>query len=100
IRDRNVTGVQTCALPISSWLRDHPVPKAVSRGIQRVNLKPLAQALEQMPVRVKGGDARASERVTAARRVLRDVEEELWRTLLAQIGRASCRERVGVWGGG
>src|SRR5262249_17516380 len=38
-------------------LRDDPVPKSVSRGIQRVNLKPLAQALEHMPVRVKGGDA-------------------------------------------
>ncbi len=65
-------------------LADDPVPKAVVRALPRIDLKPLAAALEEMPVRARGGDARLSERLDAARRALRAAEEELWKDLLAQ----------------
>jgi superfamily II DNA or RNA helicase len=67
-------------------LQDDPVPKAVSRALQGsgLNLKPLALALEKMPVRARGGDDRLSERLNVARKALRRVEEELWKQLLAQ----------------
>ena len=52
--------------------------------MNRIKLKPLAKALKQMPVRARGGDARVSERLGIARKVLREVEEELWKDLLAQ----------------
>src|SRR5699024_11267643 len=35
IRDRNVTGVQTCALPISGGAPTHPGPRACSAGPTR-----------------------------------------------------------------
>ncbi|MBM4094274.1 MAG: hypothetical protein FJ276_33425, partial [Planctomycetes bacterium] len=65
-------------------LPDDPVPKAVVRALPRTELKSLAEALQQMPVRARGGETRVSERLDAARRVLRKVEEELWKDLLAQ----------------
>ena len=67
-------------------LADDPVPKSVVRalGRRRVDLKPLAKALEDMPVRAKGGDARTSERLDLVRHALRDAEDVLWRDLLAQ----------------
>src|SRR5207248_5937067 len=86
IRDRTVTGVQTCALPISP-VHFHTV---------------------RQPVRLLGGhveeDAPLAERSVLMDRIrhpelplgvgVRDVEE-----LLVEIGRASCRERGWVWGG-
>lgn len=69
----------------SRWqLTDDPVPKAVIRAIRRISLKPLADALEEMPVRARGGNERLDERVNTARSVLRKVEENLWKVLLAQ----------------
>jgi hypothetical protein len=63
-------------------LTDDPVPKAVSRTLQRIDLKPLAIALEHLPVRASGGDTRMSERLQSARKALRQVEEEMWKDLL------------------
>lgn len=65
-------------------LTDDPVPKAMIRALRRIDLRPLVHALEQMPVRARGGEARVSERLDVARRALRGVEEALWKTLLAQ----------------
>jgi superfamily II DNA or RNA helicase len=65
-------------------LSDDPVPKSVTRALQRIELKPLAEALAQMPVRARGGDARVSERLSDARRALREIEEQLWRRLLSE----------------
>jgi superfamily II DNA or RNA helicase len=65
-------------------MRDDPVPKAVVRALQRIDLKPLAEALEEMPVRARGGDRRVSERLELARKALRKVETELWKDLLAR----------------
>src|SRR5699024_11326225 len=71
IRDRNVTGVQTCALPISQWNQCHRKPCR-----QRAN-----NNTEQRNGTVRTG-------------VQRDKCQS------KQIGRASCRERVKVKGGG
>ena len=65
-------------------LDDDPVPKAVTRALGRLDLRPLATALEQMPVRARGGTGRVSERLNVARKALRQVEEQLWKELLAQ----------------
>jgi len=63
-------------------LKDDPVPKSVTRALYRRDLKPLAEALKEMPVRVRGGAGRVKERLDEARKALRQVEEELWKDLL------------------
>lgn len=65
-------------------LADDPVPKSVIRALNRIELKPLAEELEHMPVRARGGHERVSERVDKARESLREIERELWKVLLAQ----------------
>lgn len=65
-------------------LSDHPVPKAVARAIRDLDLRPLAAALEKMPVRARGGDERVQDRVSDVRVVLRDVERGLWKEVLAK----------------
>ena len=39
-------------------LSDDPVPKAVVRALRHIDVKSLAEALENMPVRARGGDVR------------------------------------------
>src|SRR5699024_12052926 len=97
IRDRNVTGVQTCALPISSYLNpDNPGPWVVFlEQVDRVtpylgDLTEWVETLKQpertlivnLPVKMDDG---------------RIEHFEAYR--VQQIGRASCRERenVTVW---
>lgn len=63
-------------------LDDDPVPCAVAKAFARVDLRPFAEALEEMPVRARGDDQRLKERVAYARQILRDVERELWKKLL------------------
>lgn len=65
-------------------LTDDPVPKAVARALKHVDLKPLATALEGMPVHAVGGQARISQRLDIVRRELRKVEDSLWAPLLAE----------------
>src|SRR5688500_20354969 len=71
IRDYKVTGVQTCALPISSLL-----------GGVRVTLNP-------------------NPSITRAIRRSRSLHSRCWRisgsAATSQIGRASCRERVDTY---
>src|SRR5207244_10332805 len=83
IRDDLVTGVQTCALPISSALRPRaPAPDrrmaAAPLDAHLVHARPQRHALS--------GGARLRARPAGAGR--------------SQIGRASCRERGGVSVGG
>ena len=65
-------------------LKDAPVPKSVTRALHRIDLRGLAEALREMPVRARGGDNRVSERLDTARRALRQIEAELWKGLLAE----------------
>src|SRR5207249_9563965 len=98
IRDRNVTGVQTCALPIS--IRFHAYleiqlagecPNMHGIGSQLVlTAGGQKQYLYQSPYRgyMSTMDDRAHFGLVRAGRV----------DSLQEIGRASCRERVEVWG--
>ena len=65
-------------------LDDDPVPKPVARALRRIDLSPLATALEGMPLRARGGQEQVSKRINIVRRALRVVEEELWKDLLSQ----------------
>src|SRR5207249_7673764 len=92
IRDRNVTGVQTCALPIYAarslfdalQMRLHP---AASR---------VAKLATETPASFVAFDLLASgarDRMAAPQSERRALLEKLFAKLAAQIGRASCRER-------
>jgi ERCC4-related helicase len=72
------------AAPFDRQLADDPVPKSVLRALRRMDLKGLAEALEEMPVRAVGGQKRVSERVEQARVALREVEKGLWKKLLIE----------------
>src|SRR5699024_11381916 len=97
IRDRNVTGVQTCALPISQWLpaRYHEVrkraeaqAKALARGLIRSSY---------LCSRIRGIDA--SSREIGCRPETFATPFRYLRNILVQIGRASCRGRARGGGG-
>src|SRR5207249_7296631 len=72
IRDRNVTGVQTCALPICQG-RLRAARRTSRRVVSDIELELASR------VRRRRGN---------------------YRRRRGQIGRASCRERVEVWEGG
>src|SRR5207249_5809577 len=99
IRDRNVTGVQTCALPIfpdacssgASWTRrllKRHLGERLGCFLSRASMTRLIGALGFVWTRpkltVKASDPEGEEREAA---------------VAAEIGRASCRER-GESGGG
>src|SRR5205823_10891117 len=86
IRDKLVTGVQTCALPISRGLRlvRHP-------GVDR-RRGPAGLPRERRP--------RLARRARRGVRRAHDDGVDLLPALLGQIGRASCRERGVRLGGG
>src|SRR2546421_1232569 len=79
IRDLIVTGVQTCALPISSQSNGYrQLEMHVRKGIREVDETLLVSPEGYKPP------------LQIVRRDLISADEEL----LKQIGRASCRERV------
>src|SRR5438067_10589985 len=86
IRDRNVTGVQTCALPI--WISSISPRERSSRPRRCLR----DQTIADCGLRIADLAGTAVAAVTAS--VLLDRQD-------SQIGRASCRERVemGVGGG-
>src|SRR5699024_11257661 len=91
IRDRNVTGVQTCALPISGSVvtRDDAVKIRAEEGrrIERTDVSPFVRNL---PTGADTGDFRsdnASGSTSQAANICEAVE----------IGRASCRESGESW---
>src|SRR5699024_11461553 len=91
IRDRNVTGVQTCALPISNGL----IGQWFAKFDIQVAFTPLgiwlALVVVSFPFIVR-----------AVQPVLAELSvefEEAAAVLGAKIGRASCRERGSVWVG-
>lgn len=66
----------------SRWLTDDPVPEAVVKALPRVDVRELAAALENMPVRERGGSARVSERIAEVREALKNVVGDLWKRVL------------------
>ena len=63
-------------------LLDDPVPKAVVRALPKVELRELADALREMPIRAVGGEDRVAERIEAVRAELRMVEKRVWAEVL------------------
>src|SRR5436305_10382979 len=83
IRDADVTGVQTCALPIY----------VVAAGTDHIEDEPEPAALG---IRPGGAVGPAQERVWRAHRQLKELPWNDGRRRRRKIGRASCRERVQV----
>lgn len=65
-------------------LREDPVPKAVTRAVAGIDLKELADALCEMPIRASGGEERVAERIEAVRGQLRRVEKRIWAEVLGK----------------
>src|SRR5207253_4353040 len=92
IRDGHVTGVQTCALPICHRSR---LPAPASRQSQALDhravevLLTLQQALD--PSQEHPRLSALDDAVVIGARERHDLGR-------AEIGRASCRERVEIWG--
>src|SRR5207249_9334725 len=91
IRDRNVTGVQTCALPIYTGYR--PEACSLARRLIEIFESSSADAIVS-----------PSGSCTAMLHHYEPLFEDAgWRArahAVAEIGRASCREGVGRGGGG
>src|SRR5699024_12170472 len=91
IRDRNVTGVQTCALPISTYSGGGVGELLASYdGAVPVNLGYLVPA-STVRNEVLGRAERPATLAETERMA------DLVATGMAEIGRASCRERVAGW---
>src|SRR5207237_2157680 len=88
IRDSSVTGVQTCALPIYEGDRQ-------ARIEQQVRMEQPAPPVDEQHGDHAQEDQRLPEELLAARQALRVALGELEPVVGEQIGRASCRERVG-----
>src|SRR5690606_40072791 len=90
IRDFHVTGVQTCALPISAFqtTTNHPSGMVLDAvPVIPPDLRPMVQ--------LDGGRFATSDLNDLYRRVI-NRNNRLKRLLDLEIGRASCRERVWV----
>src|SRR5207248_7775143 len=96
IRDRTVTGVQTCALPIC--VRPGDASGALHEGhlvLFEQRLDAADEARDDLAAAVDG-DAHVEREVLEPDAEFGTAPEQV-RDL--EIGRASCRERVYVWGG-
>ncbi len=65
-------------------LPDDPVPKAVLRSLDEIDLRELAESLKHMPLRARGGAERVAQRVGTVREELRKVDRRLWGEVLAK----------------
>src|SRR5207248_7574291 len=89
IRDRTVTGVQTCALPI--YARQESPP----HGTLMLSNSPPSHTMLDAPEPVRSLTVRRPRVALLRGRYLNPWEAQSFAPLL-EIGRASCRE--GVWG--
>src|SRR5207245_5179995 len=99
IGDATVTGVQTCALPISFGLKLRRCPKAEleNRVHSAAGLLEVTDCLTRRPEALSGGQR---QRVALARAIVQQAKVLLLDEPLSnQIGRASCRESGKVRGG-
>src|SRR5690606_40973924 len=93
IRDFHVTGVQTCALPISGKFLSADLDKASEDNERNSVLLRTASGQRLVVVQIAGLVAR---RIVCQVGEGEDVEAG---STYGQIGRASCRERATVAGG-
>src|SRR5207248_4317074 len=98
-RDRTVTGVQTCALPISYLFRQHcglPYePVGNDESFQLLPAPPMLGFLSLVAgaVFIQAGVAAGASGSKNLAVILTSIG-----AAIVEIGRAACRERVGVWG--
>src|SRR5699024_12109471 len=91
IRDRNVTGVQTCALPIFETVQIHLSDMYKESAAAKAFVLDAARA-------GASGDTDALAKILAARIVASEAAIESGKIAMrVEIGRASCRERVERW---
>src|SRR5699024_11431836 len=88
IRDRNVTGVQTCALPI--W------PDRATEAIRARHLP--GSGVRRLPAPAGPGSPGEAGASPHRQRGVQGVTGRKWTK--GEIGRASCRERGATAGGG
>src|SRR5699024_12092719 len=81
IRDRNVTGVQTCALPISFWQADRHRKAVYTQFTGGTTPFDFTKNYKFTILNNENVWAKAMNRVVSEK----------------EIGRASCRERVRTW---
>src|SRR5207249_9143505 len=94
IRDRNVTGVQTCALPIS------PKHYGGTERIVSYLTEGLVRAGHDVTLFASGDSVTSARLIASCGRSLRKNErckDPVAREVLLEIGRASCRERGERW---
>src|SRR5262249_56917405 len=96
IRYWSVTGVQTCALPISQLLAALEVPQGREALVARQGLAAVGGKRHA----VDGIDAAEAAHLLAGRRVPQAHRPVLPAREGAEIGRASCRERRQIAGRG
>src|SRR5699024_11454783 len=94
IRDRNVTGVQTCALPISSLDEQLEEAEEVNGVLVDVD------GVETVAITIGSGDdmmslASSEDSISYSLTTDEDGDQDK-----IEIGRASCRERGEMSGGG
>src|SRR5699024_12052081 len=89
IRDRNVTGVQTCALPILSI--------AVKLYMSHYN-RAIGRKIGSAAMAATAADSLSDSLATTAV-LLSTLAGHFWNVNIDEIGRASCRERVELAGG-
>src|SRR5207249_9611475 len=96
-RDRNVTGVQTCALPIfREALRLQPdLTPAQSNLLFCLNYDPHADAGVTFEEHRRWGELQAC-RCSGIHVQTKPTDGSPWAWRPLQIGRASCRERVAI----
>src|SRR5207249_8706351 len=94
IRDRNVTGVQTCALPICLLVQrhDHDHPQVVAVHLGGQILQPVEVGVAVAGTNVFQVEADAGHSAAA------ETTDQFHREVLTEIGRASCRERGYITG--
>src|SRR5690606_40438650 len=94
-RDFHVTGVQTCALPISDpWVRPTVSESAISAMLQIAKREPqLARAAFDLMGLPLASEAQRDRRLFQRARIAAVIDPKLCADAL-QIGRASCRERA------
>src|SRR5207244_10039745 len=99
-RDDLVTGVQTCALPISCYYRTYCAgkePTKDQKDIYATALRWLYDSIKAVKVGATTKDI--ASKWPSAKEAWGYEEEDQAAANLWEIGRASCRERVEDWGG-